>query len=220
MTQRRNYREVRDRFTHIDAQLIESAFTTQPPTSRVTVRFYPWWEHPLYLQARAEGKTWGFCDTERGARDLTAFATNPLECHLSHRSEITDWEFCDDHPEAWRYQDEAEIFCNTDPDIPRLTESVLARNLPFVTRTVLSAYLPPSQWKAPFSLGHFPFTLYNVLHEELERLGVRLHLPRRPVQRQTPVVLLMDGDDYIIADDFELEVPEFEHRSEWFSPAK
>jgi hypothetical protein len=29
---------------------------------------------------------------------------------------------------------------------------------------------------------------------------------------------VMDGDDFIVAEDFLLELPEFEHRPEWFVP--
>jgi hypothetical protein len=82
----------------------------------------------------------------------------------------------------------------------------------------LNQYLQPTKWSAPFSLGYFPFTLYNIVKEELQRADVRLHLARSPVKRNLPVVLLMDGDDYIVADDFEVDVPDFEHRPEWFAP--
>lgn len=33
-----------------------------------------------------------------------------------------------------------------------------------------------------------------------------------------PVLFLIDGHDYIIADDFEVDVPEFLHKPEWFRP--
>ena len=41
-------------------------------------------------------------------------------------------------------------------------------------------------------------------------------LPRIP---HPAVVFLIDDDDYIIADDFEVDVPEFIHEPEWFQPA-
>jgi hypothetical protein len=33
-----------------------------------------------------------------------------------------------------------------------------------------------------------------------------------------PVLFLIDDDDYIVADDFEIEVPDFEHLDAWFCP--
>jgi hypothetical protein len=184
----------------------------------VTVRLYPWWEHPLYQRARDTGENWGFRHLEGAAKEVTVVAVNPRQCRLSQREEVVDWEFCERHPHAWRYEDEGEVFCNTTPDIPRVVDAILARKLPFITRALLDDYLPNRDWKAPASLGYFPYTLYGPVCDELQRSAVRLHLPRVPVERDTPIVLTMDDDDYLIADDFELEVPEFEHRPEWFAP--
>lgn len=218
MSQRINFRQVRDRFTHIDAQLVASVFSGHPPHSQLTVRFYAWWEHPLYRQARETGATWGFRSHDDGLRDVTVFAVDPIKCQLSQRPDVTDWEFCENHPLTWVYEDHGQIFCNSAPDIPRLIERVLERGLPWVTRSVLKEYLRPQQWPAPFSLGRFPCSLYSVVREELEAAGVRLHLPARPQRRDPLIALVLNGDDYILARDFELDVPEFEHRAEWFDP--
>lgn len=52
-------------------------------------------------------------------------------------------------------------------------------------------------------------------------MGVPIFAPREPEPRPGPVVLLLDNDDYLVADDFEVEVPEWEHRDEWFeSPSE
>ncbi len=40
------YREVLDRFTHIDAELVDVQFSWPLKNATYTVRFYPWWEHP------------------------------------------------------------------------------------------------------------------------------------------------------------------------------
>jgi len=49
-----NFRDVQDRFTHIDALFVSSAARFGPDGAEVTVtvRFYPWWEHPAYVAAR------------------------------------------------------------------------------------------------------------------------------------------------------------------------
>ena len=223
MRRRVNFRDVQHRFTHIDATLVSAKFSAgsrKPATAEVVVRFYAWWEHPLYLQARELGTNWGFRDVDEGVRDVTVFAIDPLECHFHPGDEtVTDWQFCEGHPIAWPYEDEAEVFCNSDPDIPRLIDAILAKETPFLTREILERYLRPPASKAPFSLGHFPRPLFNAVRTELERTGVRLHVTRTPEHRPVPVVFLMDGDDFIVATDFELDVPKFEHRPEWFDPS-
>lgn len=219
MNHRVNFREISQRFTHIDAKFVNARFSLGPAEAHLTVRFYPWWEHPLYRRARDTGQPWGF-RYEDAARDVTVFALEPIECRLSERlTQVIDWAFCENHPASWRYEDEGEIFCNTDPDVARLVEAILARRLPWVTRSVLCEYLSPPAYKAPFSLGRFPYSLYTVVCEELRAAQVRLHLPRAPQKRDTLVTLVLDDDDYIIAQDFELDVPEFEHRPEWFEPS-
>lgn len=218
MIRRVNFREISARFTHIDAKFVSALFSLSPLRAEVVVRFYPWWEHPLYQEARDADAPWGFRDIEEGAQCVTVVAVDPIACQLSRHVEVTDWDFCEDHPETWQYQDEAEIFCNSDPDIPKLLEAVLARELPWVSREVLNRYLGPRGWRAPFSLGHFPYSLFIVLREELERANVRLHLPRLPQKRDALVALVLDGKDFIVARDFEVDVPDFEHRREWFDP--
>jgi hypothetical protein len=72
-------------------------------------------------------------------------------------------------------------------------------------------------YRAPYSLGYFPTTLFRVVRTVLDRMGVRTFIAREPVETALPSLFLCDGD-YIIADDFELQVPEFEHKDEWFRP--
>jgi hypothetical protein len=43
--------------------------------------------------------------------------------------------------------------------------------------------------------------------------------PGSPRPPEAGVVFLIDDDDYIIADDFEVDVPEFNHEPDWFQPA-
>ncbi len=48
-----NYCEVADRFyPQIDAEFVSAHVSLPEREARYTVRFYPWWEHPRYLEAR------------------------------------------------------------------------------------------------------------------------------------------------------------------------
>jgi hypothetical protein len=60
-----DFRVAKERFTHSDAAF--DSFTVSPDLNacRYTVRFYPWWEHPLYLEARAKNAPWGFLGASR-----------------------------------------------------------------------------------------------------------------------------------------------------------
>jgi hypothetical protein len=214
-----NYRHVRSRFTHIDATLIRARCALgDDPHAEYVVRFYPWWEHPRYLDARARNLPWAFGDTTAGEKEVVVHPVRPIAFKLSSRVNDTDWDFPDRHPLLWPYEEQAEIFCNSDVDIPALFHAVQEHELPFVTRSVLYEYINPLMpYRAPYSLGYFPTTLFRVVRTVLDRMGVRTFIAREPVETALPSLFLCDGD-YIIADDFELQVPEFEHKDEWFRP--
>jgi hypothetical protein len=213
-----NYRDIQQRFTHIDAELVSATITLKPNTARYVVRLYPWWEHPLYVEAIEQGRPWGFSDLSAGAKEVVVIAVEPFAVCLSDRYEVVDWSFFDNHPLLWRYEDEAEIFVNSDFDQGELFEALMRRGIPSVSLGDFYRYISPrSDWHAPYSLGRFPYSLYWPVREELERMGVRLFLPREPQERTRPILFLIDGEDYIIARDFEIELPQFEHRPEWFT---
>ncbi|KKM70600.1 hypothetical protein LCGC14_1439070 [marine sediment metagenome] len=220
---RMNFREIRDRFTHIDAKFVSCELGFGDVVPRYTVRFYPWWEHPTVVEALRTGKPWGLtdeCEVDvRDVRDVTVYPLGLAACKLSLCEEVVDWAFLESHPYLWPYEDSEQIFCNSDPPLDELFERIQAR-LQDVPRAELYSYLDPLlPYKAPFCLGTFAFTLFNVVHGELEEMGVAVFVSRRPEPRPTPVLLLIDGDDYIIADDFELDVPHFQHNPEWFKPS-
>jgi len=214
-----SFREVRERFTHIDAEFVSCCCSFNEGQSRYVVRLYPWWEHPAYIAAIKEGRPWGFTNTLDGAKEITVFPIEPVAFKLSLTNHVIDWTFLEEHPILWQFQDREQIFCNRDVRFDDLVGALLARKHPYVSRGVLYDYLDPiPRWKAPYSLGSFPTTLFRMVREELERLGVPLFIPREPEDRPTPALLLIDGEDYIVAQDFELEVPEFQHPLEYFKP--
>jgi hypothetical protein len=218
-----NYREVMHRFTHIDGEIrcadARMCCGEDEASVRIVVRLYPWWEHPQYIAARASGAAWGFDYGDDAARDLVIEAVRPQVCELTGQRSATDLAFVQEAPELWRFEDEAEIFCNSDVDRTALFDAVIRRKLPGVTSSVLEGYLSSrTQHRAPYSLGYFPNTLFHVLKEELERMAVRTHLSREPSPRPVPVMMSINDSALVIADDFTVEVPEFKHRPEWFRP--
>ena len=215
-----NYRDVQDRFGHIDAEFVGSHVTLSPQggEASVTVRFYPWWEHPAYLAARQSKSSWGFTEgAEAGRQNVTVKAVVPYAACVSQRQEITDWEFSEEHPLLWDFAEQITVYVNGAFDVLELTERLLGRQLPFVTRSDLQRYLDPA-WRPVSSRGILvPAQLYTSLVENLDEMNVAvLHRETPTIPKMT--VFLIDGEDYIVAQDFLLDVPTFKHEPEWFTP--
>jgi hypothetical protein len=215
-----NFRDVQDRFTHIDAELVsaKAQFGEGEGDVAITVRFYPWWEHPLFLAAHEAGKPWGFQDTDEGARDVTVKAVGPLAVSFVSGSTVIDWAFSTDHPALWEFSGEAGIFVNGPFDVGELTARLMARKMPFVESHHLCRYLDPGWPRAPSRGVHLPPQLHRPVLEELEAMGVPVYVPRPAGDPPALVLFLLDGKDYVVAEDFMIDVPEFEHQPRWFQP--
>ena len=213
-----NFREVQDRFTHIDADFVSCTLGFDGETPRYTVSVYPWWEHPAYIDARETGKPWGFSRDVDGGKPVTVYPKGLVQFKLTDREQVVDWAFLDTHPLLWPYEDRGQIFCNSDPPLAKVVESI-RQALPDVPKENIYSYVDPlAPYEAPFCLGTFPYTLFNVVEKVLADLGVATFVSPKPKPRATPILFLIDRSDYIIADDFEIDVPHFEHRPEWFKP--
>ena len=217
-----NFRDIRERFTHIDAVFVSCELGFDDVTPQYTVSFYPWWEHPAWAQAMNEGKDWGFDGCDEGYKNVTVYPKGLVSFCVSRRSEVINWDFHLQHPMLWPFEDTGQIFCNSAPPLGELVEKVVAA-LPNVPKAEIYAYLDPQlSYKPPFCLGTFPFTLFQAIEKALNDLHVKTFISRHPEPRDTPIMFQIgDADyvgstDYIIADDFDVDVPDFEHRPEWF----
>lgn len=63
-----------------------------------------------------------------------------------------------------------------------------------------------------------PAPLHEPVLTVLRHLGVPVFSPHAPMHDRPGIVLLIDRDDHIIADDFDIDVPAFVHDSDWFRP--
>ena len=215
------FSEVRDRFTHIDAELINVnvCFDGRERSASLTVRFYPWWEHPLCRTAIEAGDDWGFKFTGTPEREVTVRAVGPVAAKLRQSTRVIDWELIDDHPALWEFQQETKVFLNGPLVMNDLIERMVARRIPYVGRRELCAYLDPCAIPSVSSAVVVPDSLCTALLEELAQLGIPTFLPHQPVVEGGLQVLVLDGCDYLVAEDFLIDLPEFEHRPEWFHPA-
>lgn len=214
-----NYRAVAERFSHIDADFVSAtaSLSVDRRAFELVVRFYPWWEHPRYMAAMERGDSWGFSSYEAAKREVRVRAVEPWVVHVSPRTEVTEWEFHEDHPLLWSLFVEETIFVNAPFDASVLFNRLLAL-VPHASERDLRdhIYLPPVEG-APFAIRVAP-QLYAPVVSVLTQLDVPIYSPDPPEPPRPAVVFLLDGEDYIIADDFEVDVPEFVHEDGWFRP--
>ncbi len=220
-----SWREITQRFSHIDARAVRCQLGLPSSDSFYTVAFYPWWEHPLYLKAREEGTGWGFANSSDGEAEVTVYPKNVRQFQISELGSVIDWGFTQTHPFLWQYEAQGKVICNSPltleqwMKIATLTQENLAgpaRHADVAEYALKQVY----QWgrTGSFCLGSFPLPLLQALLPVLDAQEVRYFLPFEPKPTPMPVLFLIDGEDYIIADDFEVDVPEFQHKPEWFYP--
>lgn len=221
------WREITQRFSHIDAHFVRCEIGLPSNDGFFTVDLYPWWEHPLYLKVQEEGVRWGFANSWQGAKEVTVYPKNVHQFLLSRQETVIDWDFTRQHPLLWDYEWSGSIVCLSPlpPEVWRQIAALAQEALTGYNReanVVEYAARQVEQWgpARSFALGSFPLPLYQVLLPILDAHGIRCFLPSEPTPPSVPlpVLFLIDGGDYIIADDFEIDVPEFIHNPEWFQP--
>jgi hypothetical protein len=212
-----NFRTTLDRFSHIDAQFVRGTASLTPAggEAEIVVRFYPWWEHPLYIRARDHGGHWAFSSYKSGVREVTVRAIRPWSVRLSARSDVIDWDFAEQHPLLWTYSEQVTIYVNEPFELSALLDELLALKLPNVSRGDLLQHVAVESGSVPRGLT-IPAELYDPTLRVFRKLGVATFAPHAPRAPKPGVVFLLDDSDYIIADDFEIDVPEFIHEPSWF----
>jgi hypothetical protein len=158
-----NYRNIVERFDHIDAEFVRAAglLSSDGLTAELVVRFYPWWEHPQYVKAIERGEPWGFSSDEAGKRDVIVRAINAWACRLSPRKTVVDWGFAEVHPLLWSFAEQSTVYVNAPFAREALFDGLMALALPNVSEDDLRNHIQlrdPS--KAPMGL-----TMPAQLHE-------------------------------------------------------
>ncbi len=220
--QRVGFRDVERRFSHLDGVFSSFRSSSDEKTASFTVELYPWWEHPLYRSAVDAGESWGFSDIELGRKPVTVHATGVVEISVwppQPGADVIDWAFYDEHPLLWSHEAEGEIYCNSSFEL-RSFCIALEERVPGLPDEWLGHLLRRLvRFDAPLSLGGLPSSLLEHVAAVLNDLGVRHFLPYRPEPTPDLVAFVVDQTDYIIASDFEVEFPEWEHMDEWFQPS-
>lgn len=223
-----SWREAIKRFTHIDAELVECEIGLPQHDGFFTIEFYPWWEHPLYLEAREAGDNWGFHGILDGYLPVMVYPKEVIKFQISRQTEVIDWDFTQEHPLLWEYESCGTITCNQTMTLEQwmqIAASAKNRLTGYNRDADIASYAVERVYRfgytPSFSLGEFPATLFQALCEVLDEQAVRYFVPFSSVPPEAadlPVLFLIDRDDYIIARNFEVDVPEFVHKPEWFQP--
>lgn len=149
--------------------------------------------------------------------EVTIYARTVRDVSLSGDLEvgrIESWDFTQRHPLLWEYEWLGSIVCLS-PLTPQLWQQIAVLAQEALTgydrevNVAEYAVRQVDQWgqTGSFALGRFPLPLYQVLLPILDAQGIRCFLPNDPKPTPLPVLFLIDDEDYIIADDFEVDVP-------------
>jgi hypothetical protein len=215
-----DFRDISHRFSHIDGRMVDFGINWAEGTASLTVSIYPWWEHPKFLEARAKGERWGFTAASReGERNVRVEASGLLAAQITRSEDLTDWGLYESHPLLWPYEDQTGFICNTPLAVadwldivceaePRYTEEALEWACPLQVHR--------HGQSGSFAISPLPLSLFNPIVAALGARGIDLFVSGTPRPRPLPLLLLLDEEDYIIAEDFKVDLPDFEHRDEWF----
>jgi hypothetical protein len=228
-----NYREIRERFTHIDATF-ESCVISMPGDSHYSVRFYAWWEHPTYLDLTEPGAGWQAKWPREAEKVVTVYPAGLIKACIRRTDDVIDWSFVDSpHPLLWEFETEEHVLCKgaLPPGVLTDLPSMIAAALPYhADPASLASLLNPLRWGDPrfaesgrggFSLGRFPASVVGAVRSVLDDLGVEYLDQAPPVPSETlPIMLLIDGEDCVIAEDFEVDAPDFEHDADWVTSTR
>ena len=161
---------------------------------------YPWFEHPLYLAARDSGKAWGFTDTAGGFREVTVYPKNVAEFLLTRQSTVDDWDFTQEHPILWPYENSGKITCHSVLILTQWMEisaQVKSRLTGYHREGNVAEYAMEQVYRwghtASFSLGSFPHSLFTVLCPILDAQNIHYFVPCEPKPKPLPVLFLIDG---------------------------
>lgn len=213
-----NYREIREHFCDIDAEFVRADLDLPGGSASYTVRLDSPWEDPAFQALTAVEQPRDVCAGRAARITVRIFARGVHACCLSPRRKIVDLAFSEDNPRLWSYHDTAQVFCTSPLTVDRAIELLdLVRSAvgqcgnPYHFLNV-----PPDsrlfyQWTASgsCSLGRFPLPLFTRVIAWLDAIGAQYFVPRQhEVRASVPSILFIDGEDYIIADDFELDVPQ------------
>ncbi|MGJ4789526.1 hypothetical protein [Leptospira koniambonensis] len=198
------FEEASERYSHIDGELLDYNFSFNGD-SFVKIDFFPWWENPKYHYAVSENLNWRAKNSRKIT--MTIKPIGLIKFSFEPRCLATDISFLLDDPLLWEYYDKTQLFINEQFDYLELRQKLILR-YPIIENCI-NNYLPMNaRHNPPYCLGDYPTHIYNYLVEILTEMKVSI-FPKNTVSFQSNLKLVyIDEANYIIADDFIIDVPE------------
>ncbi len=219
-----SFRELDHQFGHVDGEikLLDAHYEDDKLEVKIVTRFYPWMEHPLFRKAVENKEPWGFTDYSEGERDMPIYAVNPVKLEMDGCVGAEDIWFIEDDPSLWPYQNAGSVFINSPLDVSALIDCLAANEEVSGKRSDIERLIGHCcAYDPPFKLSYLPFAAFNAALDELDRLEVEYYPKGKLTEKWQwgkPHAILELTGLTCIAQDFMLDVPEFEHRDEWFKP--
>lgn len=220
-----NFRDIENNFEDAGGHIVSYQFGPTDAESHISIDFYPNCLHPGLEDLRAIGKRGHVNDSGLGCRVMTIYPKGTLFVHFSPMFIYPEgfWFTQDDH-RLLQYEDFAGITSNS-PITPDQWTSIVQQacsklSLPHLqgAQTYLGRRSIERWGTQPsFSLGPLPRTIFFALRDALDAHDVPYFAPREPEAKPVPALLDIDGY-YIVAEDFDVDWPEWEHRPEWIVP--
>ncbi|MEZ4367815.1 MAG: hypothetical protein R2939_16280 [Kofleriaceae bacterium] len=205
-------REVAARLGHIDGELV-SVQLGWPEEGTLAVRYYPWFEHPRVREANAAGRPWRAEVPDEAHQVLRIHPRGLREIALTAPVDCTELFVAERSARHWPHEPTGQVVINAALPAGALEAAcaeLLGELAPHALEFVGDALAPAP----PLSL-RWPASLHACLVRALEQSGTA-HLVTSTPAAAEPLVTLGFGDgSYLIAEDFEVELPTFEFRDDW-----
>jgi hypothetical protein len=217
------FRQVANRFGHVDGTFVEAMLGWSQLPSYFCFRYFPWFEHPLYRAAVQKKEPWGFGYDDDALKEVGVHPIDLIEFRLTAVPNCIDLGFTSEHPLLWEHEEEAQLFINQPIDLSAMGQALVEQ---FGVAARSSPRLQPLLGDEGRALGaqrsfalSLPRTLHLAARAYLDRAGTSYFVPRELGARDMPWLFSIDDTSYIIARDFEVDMPEFEFKPEWFKPS-
>lgn len=210
--------QILKRFTHIDGGPLSCrlGFGTDEPFLKIS--FYAWWEHPKYIEALEKNKKWAFSLEDDSSKEMVIYPKDIMEFKVTSQEEVIDIDFPDSHPALWKYQDQGTIFINSKIEWENIVAGIKEHlNQYFQWKDIYGVLDPRSTHTPPYAVTQIPAEIFERVVNNLEINQVKYHISHKPAIPTIAKIFVINGEDYIIAKDFDIVVPDFEHRAAWYT---
>jgi hypothetical protein len=175
------------------------------------LRLTPWSEHPLYVAARKKKYPAAY-DTDGRVDHVTVFPLGLRQVRLHRSHGAVRLVFVERGPRMWEHETTGKIFVNGPVAADVLVDAV-ARRLEVSRMELATTYVTVASCASQASYALcLPASIHAAAVAALDELGVDHWVAEAPAKTRLPVILRL-GAGELIADDFEVEVPDLELRA-------